>query len=262
MPSINGIIQTTPIKVSIMGESGSGKTGLAGSLAAAGYKVRIADIDSGTDILHDPTILKPEFRGNVSVINLPVDEVETWDRFRKVLQKWDDGEENYGAITEWGSDVVLFVDSASLLTKTALRAALKTAGKSPDSAQFDQVIYGTMANMVYPVFAGLQSKRIKCNIVWNYHIRFREDDMGVQRGNFATEGAKLAGDIPKICNDVWGLEMTKEGKRQIRTRPTRLLGLKTTMPSVVKEIEEPDLGAIFRRMEAGMGKEAASSQEG
>lgn len=59
------------VKVMVYGPPKSGKTALVGKLAEAGYKLHWCDLENGIKTLLNPQMLKPEFRKNVSVINIP-----------------------------------------------------------------------------------------------------------------------------------------------------------------------------------------------
>jgi hypothetical protein len=61
---------STRKRVLIYGPPKSGKTALVGKLAQH-YKMHWIDLESGIKTLMNPAILKPEFRSNVSVINVP-----------------------------------------------------------------------------------------------------------------------------------------------------------------------------------------------
>ena len=58
-------------KVLVYGPPKSGKTALVGKLAEAGFTLYWVDIEQGIKTLLNPEILKPEFRKNVNVINIP-----------------------------------------------------------------------------------------------------------------------------------------------------------------------------------------------
>lgn len=58
-------------KVLVYGPPKSGKTALVGGLAAAGFKLHWFDCENGIKTLLQPDILKPEFRKNISVYNIP-----------------------------------------------------------------------------------------------------------------------------------------------------------------------------------------------
>lgn len=58
-------------KVCLYGPPKSGKTAAAGELAGEGFKLWWFDFENGVKTLRNPEILKPEFRKNVSLFNIP-----------------------------------------------------------------------------------------------------------------------------------------------------------------------------------------------
>lgn len=58
-------------KVLLYGPPKSGKTALLAALAEAGYTLWWMDMENGVKTLMNPAILKPEFRKNVRLINIP-----------------------------------------------------------------------------------------------------------------------------------------------------------------------------------------------
>lgn len=63
--------QNTRVKALIYGPPKTGKTAAVGKLAEAGFKLHWCDLEQGIKTLLNPEMLKPEFRSNVSVINIP-----------------------------------------------------------------------------------------------------------------------------------------------------------------------------------------------
>ena len=59
------------VKAIIFGPPKSGKTALVGKLAEAGFKLHWCDLENGIKTLLNPAMLKPEFRKNINVINIP-----------------------------------------------------------------------------------------------------------------------------------------------------------------------------------------------
>ena len=53
MPLIANHKSSKRTRMLLIGDSGAGKTGSIMSLAAAGFQIRILDLDDGTDILRD-----------------------------------------------------------------------------------------------------------------------------------------------------------------------------------------------------------------
>ena len=72
MPPLATHAATKRTKLLIVGDPGSGKTALLGSLANAGYNVRILDFDAGVDILFayvKPDCAQPRTKLEVLVLN-------------------------------------------------------------------------------------------------------------------------------------------------------------------------------------------------
>jgi len=63
--------QTKRVKAIIYGPPKSGKTALIGALAEAGFTIWFFDFEQGIKTLLNPAILKPEFRKQVKVFNIP-----------------------------------------------------------------------------------------------------------------------------------------------------------------------------------------------
>ena len=53
MPALKDHHSSSTTKLLFVGDSGAGKTGALASLADAGYKIRILDLDNGVDVLRD-----------------------------------------------------------------------------------------------------------------------------------------------------------------------------------------------------------------
>lgn len=63
--------ESTCAKILVYGPPKSGKTALVGKLAEAGFKLHWCDLEQGIKTLLNPAILKPEFRKNINVVNIP-----------------------------------------------------------------------------------------------------------------------------------------------------------------------------------------------
>lgn len=58
-------------KVLLYGQPKTGKTALAGKLAAQGFKLNWIDLERGRRTLMNPAILAPQYRENINLINIP-----------------------------------------------------------------------------------------------------------------------------------------------------------------------------------------------
>lgn len=116
-----------PVKIIFMSHSGAGKTCALASLANAGYKVRIIDLDNGIDALLN--IMKERYKASIDNIayktitepmtieagQIKPKKAEIWPGTLRLLQEW----EGLGSPQKWGSDTVLVIDSLSRLGEGA-----------------------------------------------------------------------------------------------------------------------------------------------
>lgn len=119
MPTLTDHPSTKAIKMLLMGDSGSGKTGALASLVNSGLKLNILDYDNGLDALR--RFVEPKFLNNVNY-HLFQDKFkfqgttivgdgapDAFVRGAKLLaEPWPGG---IGRLTEWGPDTVFALDS-------------------------------------------------------------------------------------------------------------------------------------------------------
>lgn len=148
-------------KVLIYGEPKSGKTAEVGKLAEAGFKLHWFDLENGVKTLMNPEMLKPEFRKNVSIYNIP-DHKElpiALDTLRKLFRggprkycyahgvdrcpacskqpgnKWSDEID----LAKFGDNDILVIDSWTQVANSALNKVIAKEVKRDEEyrAQFD-----------------------------------------------------------------------------------------------------------------------------
>ena len=104
MPSLKDHHSADTTKLLFVGDSGAGKTGALASLAAAGYKIRILDLDNGVDVLRDlltSSKYPKDAVGNVDYVTItePMKNVggklipakaSVWQRLTSMLGEWKD----------------------------------------------------------------------------------------------------------------------------------------------------------------------------
>jgi hypothetical protein len=152
MPSLTQHQSNDYVKVLLLGDAKSGKTGSLVSLVAAGYKIRILDMDNLLDILKNLVLQQcPEKADNVEFRTLRdkrkatsagpiidgnprafVDAIKMLDRWKYKTAQGD--EIDLGVPGEWGPDCILVIDSLSRLCDAAFdfRDPLTPRGKSGD----------------------------------------------------------------------------------------------------------------------------------
>lgn len=251
-------------KLLLIGESGVGKTGALASLIKAGYKLRILDFDNGLDILRGvlgtykpqpgqvifetltdkrkavngkpiPDGLPVAFAKGLDLLTewkLPERKIKTTnlagEEVEKVLPAY-----NLGKITSWGSDVVLVIDSLSLMGDAALRHVLALNGRLLTAPQLND--WGDAIRMLEDTLGLLYSDAIRCHVIITSHITFvgADDAGGVQKGYPNALGSKLPPKVGRYFNAVLGVRTKGSGanvKRVIRTQSEGLVEFKNPAP--------------------------------
>jgi AAA domain-containing protein len=241
-------------KLLLIGDSGSGKTGALASLAAAGYNLRIADLDNGLDtlanVLSDAkggyaagaidrvsfcTLTDPLKQSGNKLIPA---KATAWTRLAKLLageEKW--GDEDLGPIVKWTSQDVLVIDSLTTVSKAALNFVLQMnvrLGQRPWQSD-----YGDAQAMVDSLLQMLYDESVKCNVVIIAHIAYIEDTKGGSTHGYPkTIGKALSPTVGTYFNSI--LQAKTEGfgsqqKRIIATKTSTLIELKNSAPTRAKD---------------------------
>lgn len=243
MPTLTNRLTEAPIKMLLVGDSGTGKTGSLASLALAGYRLRILDYDNGLDPLsaaiaaENPEALalvdyksfrdKKKLVGNSVIIPKPSAYVDTM----KALTKWayDDGTEEIPA--EWGTDTVLVIDSLTHLTQAAMNWAEPiVASKSRSGEAHGPAVYGAAQDAIKNLLDLLTSPDFGPNVIFIAHgDYFTDEEANVVKIVPKGPGKALGPTIPSWFNTMLGYDIVTRGntvKREIRTTPSRLLAVK------------------------------------
>lgn len=129
----------------LLGPPGSGKTGALASLANAGFKLRIMDLDGNPDSLLAYT--RPDCLSNIDILSIedpvgqmgpvpgvkgiPQAETACW----KALDKWSykdeaGNETDLGKSDDWGPDHVVVLDGLTGHSAACMRKAMSLMGKT------------------------------------------------------------------------------------------------------------------------------------
>lgn len=254
------------VKLALLGDSGSGKTGALASLAFAGRELFILDFDNGLDILTQLLRSNPAALDRVRAITLTdklksiggqilPDGVPTaFSRAMNLLTNWTDGEENLGPLTSWPAERVLVIDSGSFMSKAAFRW-MEALGVSKDA----RAVYGEAQKRIENCIALLCSDQVKCSVIVTFHIALIDNEQGVFRGYPATIGRALGPEIPKYFNTVLQCRVRGVGaslRRVISTVPDGLVDLKApVLPgSLPSELPlETGLDEFFKKLSGAPG---------
>jgi len=234
-------------KLLLIGDAKSGKTGSLVSLVAAGYKLRILDMDNLLDILKY-TILNqcPDKIDNVDFRTLrdkrksgPTGSVidgqpKAFVEAVKMLDHWkykdDDGNEiDLGKPAQWGSDTILVIDSLSRLCDAAYDFRESIAPRGRNGEADGRAIYGDAQDAIESVLAGITSSTFATNVIVIAHIMYQELPDGTSKGFPQGVGQKLSPKIPQYFPSVI-LYNNKNGKRTIQTNSTPLIDLSNPKP--------------------------------
>lgn len=232
-------------KFMYVGDSSSGKTGSLASLVAAGYKLRILDMDAGVSILKAYVKKQcPELMGNIDVVQFRdkygmkqsgevgvLGNPKAFSNAIKVLDKWPTANpEVFEDTKNLGADTFLVLDTLTTLGKSAMAWAegLNPAAKDPRQWYFaaQQAIENVVAMLLGP--------DTKTNVIICTHISSRDLEDGVKKGFPASgAGTALGPTLAKYCNTLVLAETSGFGdnvKRYIKTTPTGYIDLKSAAP--------------------------------
>jgi AAA domain len=247
MPSLSHHQSNQFTKLLIEGDSGSGKTGSLASLVSAGYSLRILDMDNGLDplkqfILRDCPqyidrveyrTLRDKYKSSADgpvIDGTPrafVDAVKMLDRWK---YKDSDGiETDLGVPSEWGSEVVLVIDTLTFLSDAAWAFREPLAPRGKDGKYDARAVYKDAQDAIESVLAFVTGESFRTNVIVTSHIRYVDNPDGSRKGYPTSVGSALGPTIPRYFNSV-ALCESRAGKRTIQTAATAMIDLKNPKP--------------------------------
>jgi hypothetical protein len=294
MTTFNEPQEELPNKIIYLGHYGSGKTGSLASLAAAGYNVRILDIDKKTQILRDYMLnsersiyLRPApglwdadtakgSAGRLSFVSMDetmvlagaagkqryVPKGDLWGKAMEQMNDWKEtGGKTFGNIGSWGPGDVLVLDGLSRLSQAAMDQQLAISG---NLAKFGSLpgdyrpdTYSAQI-MIARLLQTLQSSAVKCHVIVICHIALTTNEVGISEGFPQTVGSKFA---PKIGQYFSHALLAKQqgDKRVIQTSAGGMIKLMTPAPLRVKAEYplETGLAEYFRDVKGSDGAAGA-----
>ena len=225
-------------KLLLEGDSGSGKTGSLTSLVAAGYSLRILDMDNGLDplkqyILHEcpDKISSVEYRTlrdkyKSSAAGPIIDgQTRAFVDALKLLDRWKYDDVDLGKPAEWGPEVILVLDSLTFLSDAAFAWAQSLSPNAKDPRQW----YGTAQDGVEKTLALLTSASFEANVIVISHIKYMDTPEGT-KGYPTAVGSALSPVIPRYFNSVAMCRTKSNGARMIQTATTGTVDLKNPKP--------------------------------
>lgn len=245
MPTLINHQSNEFVKLLVLGDSKSGKTGGLTSLVKAGYKLGILDMDNLLDTLRGHVLREcPDKAGNVHYITLR-DEYsagpdgpaikgapKAFVRAIKMMEHWKTDDEDLGDPAEWGPDWIFVLDSLSRYCDAAYDFREPLSGKGT-RGQDARAIYGDAQDAVEKTLANLTSDGFRTNVIVIAHLMYMTilDPSGAEMVKAFPQGVgqKLSPKIPQYFPSVVHF-YNKSGKRTLRTNSTPLLDLANPKP--------------------------------
>lgn len=271
MPTLAEPQPKKPRKLLLVGEPGTAKTSAIASLANHGLEVFILDLDNGLDpLLHPKYGVKEEYRGRVHFKTITekmkatplgpivLDDPKVYARTLRTLNKWKEGEEDYGSVTEWDTTRVLVLDSLSALGEGAMNYALflnKRLNQQPFQSD-----WGVAMNKQEGLVEMLCSGMVKCHVLVIAHIFFPSKKMeSTNAEGKATVvevdgeiglpmalGRKLPPVIGRYFNSTFRATTNPAGRRVIKTESSPDFNLKNPLGSIIpRELDPTELYKFF-----------------
>jgi len=256
MPPLGSHQSAKFTKLLLIGDSGAGKTGALASLAAAGYALRVIDMDNGLDVLknllgdaksrygsealgrvHFRTITDPMRSVNGKLIPRSA---KAWETALKMIEKWtwtdpETGEiEDLGPACEWGERAVLVLDSLTMLSTAAMNFVLSMNARLGGTPQLQDWYVGQQ--LVEALLQELYDESMRCNVIVMSHVAFLGPE-GQERGYPNTLGKALPPKVGRYFNSTLMVQSSGSGenvKRRIWTATRGAVELKNTAPGRVK----------------------------
>ena len=239
MPNFKDHPRDKRVKALVCGDPGSGKTGALASLLNADYSIAVLDFDNGLDILH--SYIEEDKAGNLDYFSFDVENQETPTLARNILRHWKT-DVDLGPVTEWGSDKVIVIDSASLYGECLLAHSKKSDGR---------MRYFDAGQELKQVILFLTGPQVKCNVIVNTHIQTIENDQGLIKGYPQMIGSAVSKAIGRYFNNLWRLDSKRMGRESvpiIRTKSDSFMALKCSAPKVVEAEHPLDYAELFQKI--------------
>lgn len=248
MPPLSEHQSSYITKMLLIGDSGAGKSGSVASLAAAGYNLRIIDLDNGIDVLKgylgDPkgpygpeAIRRVEYETLTDKMKagpkgtLVPSKATVWQRTIALLENWKTSSANFGPIHTWSHKDVLVIDSLSSLSRAALNFVLMLNGRL--GQRIEQSDWYAGQQLVEGLLQMLYDEAVGCNIIMIAHITYIGEENGPQHGYPNCLGKALPPKVGTYFNSALMARSTGAGstkKHTIHTTTQGIIELKNTAP--------------------------------
>lgn len=242
MPSLAAHQSNDYVKLLLLGDAKSGKTGSLVSLVKAGYSLRILDFDNLLDVLkffiiqeNDPALLdKVDFRSlrdlrKASALGSILSGApKAFVEGMKMLDHWKYDETDLGPPKDWGPDSILVLDSLSRFCDAAYDWADFTtpAGKGGKDTR---AVYGMAQDAVENTLALLTGPSFCTNVIVICHGQYMEFEGTTPKIFPQGVGQKLSPKIPQYFPNYIRY-INRGGARKIQLKSDGLIDLANTNP--------------------------------
>lgn len=252
MPSLANHQSNDFVKLLLLGDAKSGKTGSLVSLVKAGYKLRILDFDNLLDVLKyyierecPENMINVEYRSlrdkmKAGAVGASIDGApKAWINGIKMLDNWkytEDGvETDLGKPAEWGSNTILVIDSLSRLCDAAYDFHESIIPVSSKTGEFDgRAVYGNAQDDVEKILALLTSRSMRTNVILIAHGMYMDLPDGTTKIFPQGVGQKLSPKIPQYFPSYIRYK-NQGGKRTIQIKSDAMIDLANPRPFAMKD---------------------------
>ena len=245
MPSLRDRQATTLVKLLLLGDAKTGKTGSLASLVAAGYKLRILDFDNLLDYFTNNVLQTcPDMIDNVeyfsirdkmkgSALGMVMDGApKAWITGIKMLDRWKYDDVDLGVPAEWGPDTILVIDSLSRFADAAYSFA-ESVTPSGKGGQDGRAVYGNAQRGLEKALAMLTSPTFNTNVIVICHGTYQDMEDGKTKIWPQSIGVKLGPVIPEYFPNYIKYSF-ESGKRVIQLDSDSMISLANGNPSALK----------------------------
>jgi hypothetical protein len=242
-------------KLLAIGDPKSGKTGSLTSLVAAGYKLRVLDMDNLLDTLKyyvmkecrekaknvDFLTFRDQYKASADgpvIDGMP----EAFEKALKALDNWP----GLGKPKDWGEDTILVIDSLTRFSDSAFIHFEAMTQRQSRGKYDNRAVFFTAQRAVEKCLATITGAGFSTNIIVIAHVLYIDMPDGTKKGFPLSIGQALS---PKIASYFPSVVLYSNdgGKRTIRTNSTPLIDLANPKPFAVSPTYsiETGLAEIF-----------------
>jgi hypothetical protein len=239
------------VKMLVLGNSGTGKTGALVSLAEAGYNIFILDYDNGLSAVRNFTTAAVAARFDVETLTdqtklvgkafANVGMPQAFSKGMSLLSSWN-GRDLSKASPD---DTIVVIDSLTFLSSAAFRYILAINSRS--QAQIQD--WGQAMALIEGVLGLLYSDSFSPNVIITGHLTYVEGENGASVAYPSSLGQKLSPKIGRFFDTVVQTKSVGSGtmmKRVIRTVSDGLVEAKVPVACEIEYLQATGLATLFQ----------------